>query len=358
VSNLLVNLSALIARPTGISTYAINLLPHLQPLFPHVLSSRTIKGFKCHLIPQRMGADAGMWGHGKRLLWLQTQLPRWYRQLGSQLLFSPLPEAPLFRSCSTVVTVHDLIPLRFSTLRRSPIGIYYRYYVPAVLRQSRHILCDSMATATDIIDFYQIPAHRITIIPLGYDANHFYDLNLPTAHYFLYLGRHEPYKNLGQLLNAFRFVCNRHPGVELWIGGSFDQRYSPQLVQQATELGIGNQVKFLDYLSYDQLPPLINQAIALVFPSLWEGFGLPVLEAMACGTPVIAANLSSLPEVVGDAGILVDPYNTEELADGMAAIVNDSQLRERLHQLGLTQSKQFTWERTGRQTKEVLTQFL
>ncbi|MBU6187538.1 MAG: glycosyltransferase family 1 protein, partial [Cyanobacteria bacterium REEB444] len=140
MSNLLVNLSALIARPTGISTYAINLLPHLQPLFPHVLSSRTIKGFQCHLIPQHMGADAGMWGHGKRLLWLQTQLPRWYRQLGSQLLFSPLPEAPLFRSCSTVVTVHDLIPLRFPTLRRSPIGIYYRYYVPAVLRQSRHIL--------------------------------------------------------------------------------------------------------------------------------------------------------------------------------------------------------------------------
>ncbi|MGV0103352.1 hypothetical protein NSTCB13_01946 [Nostoc sp. DSM 114160] len=127
---------------------------------------------------------------------------------------------------------------------------------------------------------------------------------------------------------------------------------------QVAELGVTNQVKFLDYVPYSELPKIINQAIALVFPSLWEGFGLPVLEAMACGTPVITSNLSSLPEVAGDAAILVNPYNTGEITEAMQAIATNSELRSRLSRQGITHSQQFSWEKTAKATVEVLSRYI
>ncbi len=111
-------------------------------------------------------------------------------------------------------------------------------------------------------------------------------------------------------------------------------------------------------MPYDQLPIIINQAIALVFPTLWEGFGLPVLEAMACGTPVITSNLSSLPEVAGDAAILVNPYNTQEITEAMQAVATDSTLRSRLSTLGINRASQFSWAKTGQATVEVLQRYL
>ena len=127
---------------------------------------------------------------------------------------------------------------------------------------------------------------------------------------------------------------------------------------QAEHLGIINQVKFLEYVPAAELPILINQAIALVFPSLWEGFGFPVLEAMACGTPVITANTSSLPEVAGDAAILINPENSAEITAAMQAILVDGSLRSHLRQAGLNQSSQFSWEKTGQSTAAVLEKYL
>jgi len=272
--------------------------------------------------------------------------------------------------------VHDLIPLRFPK-PNSPLTPYFRYYIPQILTQAQHILCNSTATARDITDFYHIPAAKITPIPLAYDANHFRPLCAPLRQplrpsafpkqphpatsapnpYFLYIGRHDPYKNLHQLINAFAKLPNGGD-YELWIAGSSDKRYTPKLQAQANHLGLSHQVKFLNYVPYNQLPILLNNAIALIFPSLWEGFGLPVLEAMACGTPVITSNLSALPEVAGDAAILVNPYNTSELAAAMYSIATDNQLRSRLSTLGLQRARQFSWAKTGQQTVEVLGNYL
>ncbi|MFN4955028.1 MAG: glycosyltransferase family 4 protein, partial [Aphanizomenon sp.] len=132
----------------------------------------------------------------------------------------------------------------------------------------------------------------------------------------------------------------------------------PLLEIQTQELGINHLVKFLNYVPYNELPIIINQAIALVFPSLWEGFGLPVLEAMACGTPVITSNISSLPEVAGDAAILINPYNIEEITAAMKIIINDSETRKQLSEKGLKRANQFTWEKTGLATVEVLKKYL
>ena len=353
---MLVNLSFLSKKPTGITTYALNIFTNLQSLKLTLLTSQSISDYECYEISSKLTPDYGTKGHFNRLFWTQFQLPQIYKNLKSSLLFSPLPEAPLYSNCRFVVTSFDMIPLRFAK-RFSPLTPYHRYYTPQVLKQAQHIICISQTTAKDISDFYQISASKITPIPLAHDRTHFSPLNLPTRNYFLYIGRQDPYKNIQRLISAFAALPN-YKDYELWLAGPSDRRYTPTLKAQVAELGITNQVKFLDYIPYSELPKIINQAIALVFPSLWEGFGLPVLEAMACGTPVITSNLSSLPEVAGDAAILIDPYNTGEITEAMQAIATDSVLRSRLRILGLNRASQFSWAKTGLATAEVLKQYL
>lgn len=291
------------------------------------------------------------------MLWTQLQLPRIYQQLRSRLLFSPVPEAPLCSNSRYIVTVHDLIPLHFPKLFSPQVTTYYRHYIPQVLKQAQHILCNSTATAQDITKFFHISASRITPILLGHDAGHFRFLDLPKRNYFLYIGRYDPYKNLHRIVAAFAALPSRCD-YELWLAGATDPRYTPILKAEIDHLGITEQVKFLDYVPYSQLPIIINSAIALVFPSLWEGFGLPVLEAMACGTPVITSNLASLPEVTGDAALLVNPYNTAEITAAMQIIAADSGLRQHLSTLSLSRASSFSWVKTGVATVEVLSQYL
>jgi len=354
--SLLINLSFILTKPTGTTTYALNLLPHLQKIDPTLLTSQSFPDHNCYQTPTNLTSEQGLKGHLRRLLWTQFQLPKIYQNLKSQLLFSPIPEAPLYTNCRFIVMSHDMIPLRFPK-RFSPLTPYHLYYTPQVFNQSLHIICNSESTAKDITKFYQIPTNKITPIPLAYNRSHFQFLNLPTRNYFLYIGRQDPYKNLQRLITAFSALPNRND-YELWLAGPYDQRYSPLLETQTQELGINHLVKFLNYVSYDELPIIINQAIALVFPSLWEGFGLPVLEAMACGTPVITSNISSLPEVAGDAAILINPYNTGEITAAMQTIINDSETRKQLSEKGLKRANQFSWEKTGLATVEVLRKYL
>ncbi|NEQ99696.1 MAG: glycosyltransferase family 4 protein [Cyanothece sp. SIO2G6] len=338
--------------------YAANLFPHLQALNPTLLSSVPVPGFAHRPVPKGMTAEQGFKGHLRRLVWTQTQLPEIYRTEQAALLFSPIPESPLYSSVRSVVTVHDLIPLHFGK-PRSPLTLYQRYYVPAVLRQSYHIIANSQATANDVVTFFNIPARKITPIPLAYGAENFRFLDRPTQPYLVYLGRCDPYKNVGAIIQALaELVGAIAPEITLKIAGSRDPRYTPMLEQQAQALGIAHRVEFLDYVPYDQLPILLGEAIALVFPSLWEGFGLPVLEAMACGTPVITSNRASLPEVAGDAALFIDPDDPATLTDAMLQVITDDELRQQLRQAGLARAQQFSWAKTGAATVEVLRQQL
>jgi glycosyltransferase involved in cell wall biosynthesis len=355
MNQIIVNLAVINNKPTGITTYAKNLFPYLQSLNPTLLISQSLPNYICYPVPRNLTPDQGTKGHLHRLIWTQFQLPQIYKNLKSQLLFSPLPEAPLYTNCRFVVMVHDFIPLRFPK-PFSPLTPYHRYYVPQVLTQSQHIICNSQSTAQDITNFFHIPTSKITPIYLAYDRTHFYPLHLPTDNYFLYLGRQDPYKNLSRLITAFAHLANAD--YQLWLAGPTDRRYTPILQEQVKELGITHQVKFLDYVAYGELPALINQAVALVFPSLWEGFGFPVLEAMACGTPVITSNVSSLREVADDAAILINPYNTREITAAMQTIINDSQVRSHLSQKGIARANQFSWENTGLATVEVLKRYI
>ncbi|NMF85915.1 glycosyltransferase family 1 protein [Nodosilinea sp. P-1105] len=354
-ASLLINLSFVPTKPTGLAVYALNLIQHLPQDNSRILCDRPISNYPWLPSPAGATTDSGKWGHARRLGWTQFQLPRLYRQLGAKLLFSPVPEAPLWSACRSVVTVHDLIPLHFPRWG-SPLTWYSRYYLPQVIRQAEHVICDSESTLRDIYHFFGAPPGQTTVVPLAYDASHYRFLDLPRQPYFLYVGSHYTYKNLERMIAAFAQVSLRE--TKLLIAGAPDPRYTPSLQRQAEALGVGDRVQFLAYVPYDDLPRLINQAIALVFPSLWEGFGLPVLEAMACGTPVITSNLASLPEVAGDAALLIDPYNVGELTEAMNAVSRDRPLWLRLQQAGLNRARQFSWATTGRLTSDILQQYL
>ena len=369
----LVNLSVLLSQPTGITNYALNLLPYLQPLEPTLLTARTFKPFNCYPVPANLTPAQGSKGHLRRLLWTQFTLPAIYHELNASVLFSPIPEAPLHANCRFVVMVHDLIPLRFPK-PYSPLTPYFRHYIPQVLAQAKHIVCNSVATAKDITAFYSISAAKITPIPLAYDPVRFRPLLSNTQKsaggnsgsrfeqaqsqqpYFLYVGRHDPYKNLHRLIDALAAMSECRD-YQLWLVGPPDRRYTPLLKAQAHERGLSKHVKFLNYVPDRQLPKIINEAIALVFPSLWEGFGLPILEAMACGTPVITSNLSSLPEVTGEAALLIDPYSVPDITAAMEAIAHNNGLRSHLSQISLQRASQFSWAKTGQATAEILGQF-
>ena len=356
--SLLINLAVLFDKPTGIATYAQNIIQSLKTLNPTLLSARSFAGFKRYAIASDLTPEQGTRGHLKRLLWTQFELPQIYRQLKADLIYSPIPEAPLSSRSRYIVMAHDLIPLRFPR-RASALTNYFRYVVPLVLQQAEHIICNSQATARDLSDFYGIAADKITPILLGYDAANFYPRQISAYFdrpYFLYLGRQDPYKNLTGLIDAFAAIPHRD--YYLAIAGARDPRFTPQLQQQALALGIGDRVKWLDYLDYRELPVIMSGAVALVFPTFWEGFGLPVLESMACGTPVITSNLASLPEITGDAAVLVDPYDPAAITSAMLDLALDENWRSQLSQSSLCQAQKFSWSKTGKATKEVLQQYL
>jgi glycosyltransferase involved in cell wall biosynthesis len=353
---LFINLSFLLDNPTGISTYALNILPYLKDLKPNLLTHQFLPDYTCHSIPKDLTAKQGMRGHINRIFWMQFKVQQTCEKIKTNLFFSPLPEAPLSSHLKTVITVHDLIPLRFPRLSPA-LTYYYRYYVPLVLSQASHILCNSVTTANEVIHRFGISANKITPTPLACNTQHFVPLNLPSKSYFLYFGRHSPYKNLHRLIAAFSKLP-RSNDVELWIAGPYDHRYTRSLQNYVQDLDREYSIKFLGYVSYEQLPILINEAIAVIFPSLWEGFGLPAIESMACGTPVIASNIAAFPEVVGDAAILVDPLNVDEIFDAIRTVTNEYQTRSLLRLRGLLRVKNFSWEKTGIATSETLLRYM
>jgi len=155
-----------------------------------------------------------------------------------------------------------------------------------------------------------------------------------------------PHKNLQQLLHAFALICEKFPHT-LVIGGRKDPRYYPALKVVTEALGLQKRVLFLDYVPTDDLPALYTGAAVFILPSVYEGFGLPILEAMACGTPVIASRTSSIPEVAGQAALFVDPDNASEMAAGLETVLGDRDLREGMRQQGLVQAAQFGWSETA-----------
>ncbi len=357
----MVNLSALMEKPTGLSVYAQNVVPYLEELEPIVLIRESLMaswatkhpGLRLEPIRNDLSADSGAKGHARRLAWVETVLATRLRKITDPVLFAPVPEAPLLRRVPTVVTVFDFIPRLFYP-RSHPLHQYTRRYVPRVLRAATRVISISEATAADAVRFGKIPRAKIDVTPLACDTDHFRPLGLERKPYFLYLGRYASYKNIEFALRGFADAAI--DGFEFWMAGPPDPGFDELLREFRDRRSLA--VRFIPYPSYDDLPVLLNEATALVFPSRYEGFGLPILEAMACGTPVVTSNVSAMPEVAGDAAILVGPDDADSLAHAMRELSIRGARWNQLVDRGRARAATFSWKSAASQTEEVLTQLL
>jgi alpha-1,3-rhamnosyl/mannosyltransferase len=347
----------------GIGRYAINLARAMTPLLAPG-ERLTILHDPAHRLPLAVSAAVQMLPVGVSPFSLaqQWELPRLLRHLGADLYHSAyflMPYAPLPEKVPTLLTVYDLIPLllpRQSTLRARLLA---RWATRLALRAARRVIAISEATRRDFLAHFRLQPEKIQAIPLAADpsfcpqppeavaavrARH----RLPDS-YVLYLGSNKPHKNLERLIEAWALLRLR--SMPLVIAGAWDNRYR-EVKQRATALGLERQIHWLGSLPEADLPALYGGALLFVFPSLYEGFGLPVLEAMACGTPVVCSNSSSLPEVAGDAALLTDPLDTEKLAMALRTAIEDEHLRQELRERGLRRAQDFSWSRTARLTLE------
>lgn len=305
-------------------------------------------------------------------LWTHVRLAAELRLHPPSALFVPAHVLPLYCPVPALVTVHDLGYRHYPEAHRPFDRWYLEWTTRRHTRVARHLIADSQATKADLIRFYGADPAKITVVYLGRDetlqrvvdphgiaaAKAKYQIE---GDYLLYLGTLQPRKNLLRLVEAFANLANL-PGFEnledlaslkLVIAGSKGWLYD-EIFARVQSLGLGGRVIFPGFIAAADKAALLSGALAYVFPSLYEGFGLPVLEAMACGAPVLTSNCSSLPEVAGEAALLVDPHDTAHLTQALSRLVSQPDLRRQLVERGYHQIQGFSWAKAAQQVQDIV----
>jgi glycosyltransferase involved in cell wall biosynthesis len=283
-----------------------------------------------------------------RLSWEQLGLRYTCFKDKLDLLFSPIAEGILFPQLPQIVTVLDLLPFHYPSLLPRWVP-YYEHFLPRLIKGSAAVVCISEFTRQEVLDRYpSIPEEKLKVIHGGVDLERFhpcsqgvikehYDLK----DYLLCVGEVRPYKNIE---NVFRALELWSDGPQLAISGKIFGVHKVKLESLARSLNIENRIIWLGYVPDDLLPNLYSEAAAFIFPSLYEGFGLPILEAMACGCPTLSSNLASLPEIGGKAAHFFDPLEISDMAESIKKVCEDSEYQQNLARRGIKHAKNFKWE--------------
>ena len=302
-----------------------------------------------------------------RILWEQIVLPKRLRAIDADVCWYPDHTLSLLdEDHSSVITIYDLSFLRMPGTHPFLRRLYKSGTIRRSVRLASKIICVSEFTRREVSQLLGVPEEHLHVSGAGLEQrfsseSHPEALNALRARYslperfILFVGTIEPRKNLVRTIEAYASLKKEEgiphvlaiAGKRGWLSG--------EIFRRAREVEKRAPVRFLGYVPDDDLPLLYNASELLVYPSLYEGFGLPVLEAMACGTPVVTSNSSSLPEVVGEAGVLVNPYDVGAIKEGIRRALLDSNLRERLRREGLKRAQTFTWEKAAKETLKVLT---
>ncbi len=350
MTSIVFNGSYLTKKNTGIGVVSRNLLNSLSA---HKVTTLIPKGLGIKgdiYIPSNLSPGEGLKSHLRRLFWLQRVVPRLMNNLNAEYFLSPLLEAPLFTNIKSIVLAHDLIPIRYPSI--SFLTLYHLTYIPLVLKQSKLILCNSVSTANDLNSFYHVPMRKLYPIKLGFNNKNYYPIKKIRRRFFLIIGRHNPHKNLERIIKAFAYA--NIDDFKLVFVGSFDQRHTPNLIKLIDDLNLRHLCEWKGWVDDHEKLSLLNECHALIIASLWEGFGLPALEAMACATPVIASGIGALPEVIGNYGYLVNPFNIQSIASAMRAVISDKTCFEKALQEGPSRAESFNWSNTARTIEKII----
>jgi len=353
-------------RDYGIGTYVRNLLRHLSRIDQRTEYVLLCRAADCAGI-EELGENFRAVPESAPAYSIREQLriPMDLRREGIDLFHAPHYVLPPLTPCRSIVTIHDCIHLRFPQYLPNRLAYAYaRSSLWVATHRSNRVLTVSEASKRDILRYFRVPESKINVIPNAIDerfgevpsadevlrVRERYQLNDP---FVLYAGNIKPHKNLERLIEAFHTL--RRGGldtVKLLIIGDEISKYAA-LRRAVHKYKLHKHVRFFGFVPDKTLAVLYRLASVFVFPSLYEGFGLPPLEAMASGTPVITSNVSSLPEVVGDAALLIDPYEADAIAQAMRRVLTDAALREDLRQRGLQRVKEFSWERSVRRVHAI-----
>lgn len=355
-------------KPVGAGVYILQLIRALASsdtdnefvIFAHQSGHDLIGAPESHnlrwiIVPEKSPA--------RRLVWEQTILPSMVQRSGIELLHSLHYTRPLILPCASVVTFHDMTFFLFPELHTRSKRIFFPLAIRLSARLADALASVSENTRRDAIRLLHIPPRKIFTTPLGINQE-FQPIadpalleacrrryNLPEK-FILYVGLLEPRKNLPMLLKAYAHLANEADIPRLVLAGRPGWGYQ-EILQQINELNLKEKIHFTGYVHAQDLPMVYNLAQVFVYPSIYEGFGLPPMEAMACGTPVITTAVSSMLDHIGDAGILVPPQDEEALSQGMYDVLNKPALREDLSQKGLQRTANFTWKHTAQATLKV-----
>jgi len=331
VNEVLVNGRFLARRVTGVERYGREILSRLESRARVIQPRRQLRGMRGHA-------------------WEQFVLPSKVSSIN--ILWSPANTGPLAVR-NQVLTLHDLSPLEHSEWYTDTFGRWYRFFMPRLAKRVRHVVTPSEYIRQKVIKRFSLPAGKVTVVPGGVDRDRFHHglaplTNLPDR-YILSVGSIQPRKHHSILLQAWIAIQSNYPDVWLLIAGTTD----PVFRQGSFPGGI-DRLRWLGYVPDADLPGLYAGAEVFVFPSEEEGFGLPLLEAMACGTPAVAARAGALPEVAGDAVLWFDPADTDAFAENLARCLDEAELRQDLSRKGLARANAFPWERSAGLLWEVL----
>lgn len=336
----IINTRVLSSPLTGVQRYVLELQAKLKERLEPIAPDKSMHG---------------MLGHA----WEQLVLPA---KLKEGLLFSPSNTGPLLVG-KQVVTIHDITPLDHPEWLNPKFAAWYRFLIPRLVHRVRRVIAVSEFTKYKLCEATSIEPEKVIVIPNGigrcFQLKSEEDVNqakeatgISNIEYVLTVATIEPRKNLQRLLEAWCAICQKLPqDVWLVVAGAKGQE---SIFRDTSFNSLPPKVYMAGHVPDEHLPALYSGALFFAYVSLYEGFGLPPLEAMACGTPVLTSNVTSIPEVVGDAALMVDPYDVEAIASGIKRLVEDSQLRKELSQKGIARAKLFSWDKTAELTWKVL----
>jgi glycosyltransferase involved in cell wall biosynthesis len=335
-----VNARFQVQQKTGMQRYAYEIASRLNGKIREIRPERALKGAAGHL-------------------WEQCYLPS--LSAGS-LLWSPNNTGPVITR-HQVCTIHDIIPIDHPEWFSKSFAAWYKWLLPALAHSAQHLIAVSEFTRSRVIEAFGLKPEKVSVVLNGVGTEFTprpdeeidrvkTRLGLPAKPYALYVGSLEPRKNLPRLLSAWALVQRKCPDIQLVITGL--NKGGSKVFSAVPIAKIPSGVFFTGYVEDADLPALYSGAAIFVYPSLYEGFGLPPAEAMACGTPVITSKGTSLSEVVGTAALLVDPQNTESIADAIIRVASSESLRAEMRRAGLAQAQRFNWNDAAAQTWLIL----